>query len=1384
MLDWGNERKFRLVIRQDLTESLFELKKVEYYTQDSTAINEYKKDTVYVQLPETAKKIIDNKLRNDTLENSYPFQSINTSEDTIRISLKGKDSLGYNRETLRINKIPKVYGDPVTAIELPWRLIISPRLPDSRKFKFKWDIPETDIVKAKGKAGKGFKDNDYGRHKLWTATLSITERTDENYKAWVKYEKEKNEENKAASTGSLNDIINQLELMILGSPDYNKKVLKNVDFKNNIDFLPTDKHRNDLVALYIKLKIVARTEKLTLSALGSTIQIHLKNNKIEEALRLGIGVIEWNQIISLGRDEKVEVSTLFLEAEFGHKMAYIIIAERKLKNGVYPLIRKEFIMPLDITKDYTNHITQKIKKVGKEDIQSRFNSPFKKITFLETKPKEIKPGIYKQDKIKNTEVNFEFEAIDWHDNIIKFKKVINALPFGAAVDFNKTNPNVEKIISPEKNEIFLPDTLHNEKNPYLDKTDSIHFFRTDTLENRNNVPKKIDRLDILISQQRDSTNKFPGRIDKFYFAETDEVKAALTGYFEDIFEIYKFRISTILKNTNDKSITQIESILTLLSTPEKIKEELLAKYIFINKDAIEKIKDALKKIKAIVVDSSYTQESIKNFIVSREPSEIDLYLRYKYVKADSEYNKNKAEIDAFLQIIKNPKENIETIIQSNKKTWELLTTLRMDWNSIDLMENWTIYIYAKNIVDPNFNKTPGTNEYLIYNILLTSYPEIIKAIDAIKQINKKIDTAGKEIIANINNRLKILFEIENTINDIPNIILLQKQKIGYALKEKYDKERQKIVDKIESETGQAKKSLSELESEYIIFNGALRQAEKETFDFFHEYAIIPQVKQAKVYVSTLSKLINEDIPISINYPIEYLQNQVRDTEFEVKQNAAMVFAEVQQYSREQINGVMKRVSDQMPGFNVEVPAHYLTYLRNPNPTNIEVLEKLDYGTELIARIRDISKDLIFISTEVKDAVKTIEDLQTIDPKKYFKDLGAKLFGSIPLENILDIGFDMPRITELPDKILYQFTTNKFVEHRAAFVVFKPNVSIDPKNPTKLDLFIDKSLKKTNDIRAFTQLNNFSVGVIIGGTEVLTVIFEQFKITSSPNQPKKTEVSIRDVKLGGPLEFIADLAKKFMAPGNGMRVRPGPRNLQIDYSIALPDIVAPSFNFKNLQLVVGVNIPYDPAALRPISFTFGVNKPEDKFLVSAGIYGGRGHFLLRATPKGIEQIDIAIELGAYASIDLGIGKGEVFLFLGFWFVCGKDENGENLIKAVAYVICSGSATVLGFISIGVSVLISLTYVKRGQQALFYGEAVVTYSVKVAFFKKEFSIHYVKEIAGSDQGNETHSTPTTGFILLDVTAPGGNSHSKEHKEKVSFTDVFENEKALEEYISCFA
>jgi len=110
--------------------------------------------------------------------------------------------------------------------------------------------------------------------------------------------------------------------------------------------------------------------------------------------------------------------------------------------------------------------------------------------------------------------------------------------------------------------------------------------------------------------------------------------------------------------------------------------------------------------------------------------------------------------------------------------------------------------------------------------------------------------------------------------------------------------------------------------------------------------------------------------------------------------------------------------------------------------------------------------------------------------------------------------------------------------------------------------------------------------------------------------------------------------------------------------------------------------------------------------------------------------------------------------------------------------------LGFISIGVSVLISLTYVKRGQQALFYGEAVVTYSVKVAFFKKEFSIHYVKEIAGSDQGNETHSTPTTGFILLDVTAPGGNSHSKEHKEKVSFTDVFENEKALEEYISCFA
>lgn len=1353
LLKWDDETRFRLVVRQDLTESLFELTTVESLNQPDSLIDQHVKiqDQKFILKSlapasrDSLQPIIDSaqkKYAQDLSvyqqahrENRYPFQTVKKDSNYV----------------FNVDLIPKAYGDPVTAIELPWRLIISPRLPDSARFKFKWSIPDTDLGDKKQKTG-------VKKAKMWTTSLSITERDDEDYQNKLKSEKNKSEEDR--SEGSLNDIINRMELMILGSPDY---PAPNGAYN---DILPAGMDRKDLVALYIKLRIVARTEKLTFSAVGATATIHLKNEKIEQAFKLPppigpLALIEWNQIISMGRDQKVEVSTLFLEAEFGHKMAYIRIAERELVEGAYPLILKEYIVPLDITKDYSNHITQ--------GATSRFNAPFKKIKFLETKPKLlVMEGKYDQKGLNQTQTVFEFEAIDWQDNIIHFTKQINALPFGAAV---QKDANGHLLVPIEVAQIIAPDNNVNPPLVALPVVDSIPIYPVSELNTKlsekDSTVIKAGWIDKDLKKQKDLQDSLSTLVTAAGIKSPTVIVDVLHERILEFVEIYKNKIDDLYK-AGEKSFIEIKTLITdELNNKKVIVEALIQKKLISSTSPFSQLLDYWINEKMKVFNS------VETFVdwIKNEKS----YSDFAIIKKGVEDNLRLTKLF----------DNVNTDLSKNKPVAYEIEKLIEDDELKRILNNWKIEFSKKGRDIAELSLIiENADKYSFFVYLRINSPELQNAINTIAAIQKLADADMTKVLDNIRERIQLIYQIEETAKTIPGLILLKKQKIGYAIREKFDDTRDALVATLAEKTGEVKKSLSELESEYIIFKGGLRADENKIFDFFHEYAIIPQLQQAQVYVGALNKLVGQDLPIGIKYASDYYMNQVRDLEFEVNQNAAMVFGEVLEHSREQVKGLIQKLGDKMPGINVEIPAHFLTYARNPRELEADTISMLrkQLGPAAVEHIEEYSKDLIFISDEVKQAVKVMDDLRNADPKKYFKGLEAKLFGSIALEDILDLGFDIPRLTQLPDKIIYQVSTDKFKDFKAAFVVFKPSVKPGP--PTRLELFLSKSLKNLQEFYSFIELNNFNVGVVIGGTDVLTVTVDRFKITSSSNQPKKTDISITDVKLGGPLEFIADLAKKFMAPGNGMRIKPGPKNLLVDYTIVLPNIMAPAFNFRNLQIVIGVNIPYDPSSLKAISFIFGVNKPEDKFLVSAGTYGGRGHFMLRATPKGIEQIDIGIELGAYGIIDLGIGQGEVFLFFGFWFVCGKDDDGENLIKAVAYVICCGSATVLGFITIGVSVLISLTYIKKGQAALFYGEAIVTYSVKIAFFKKEFTIRYHKEITGSSQGNNTTSMQS-GMVLLQAgVLEMGGTGKEESANKNDFTDVFRDPSALEEYLDCFA
>jgi len=83
--------------------------------------------------------------------------------------------------------------------------------------------------------------------------------------------------------------------------------------------LPKREDRADLVTLYIRYKLLARTDKISFTPFGISIYIDFKNN---DTANNGISLIGWKHLISLGRDEEVEVLHLIIDKLFGHKMIH------------------------------------------------------------------------------------------------------------------------------------------------------------------------------------------------------------------------------------------------------------------------------------------------------------------------------------------------------------------------------------------------------------------------------------------------------------------------------------------------------------------------------------------------------------------------------------------------------------------------------------------------------------------------------------------------------------------------------------------------------------------------------------------------------------------------------------------------------------------------------------------------------------------------------------------------------------------------------------------------------------------------------------------------------------------------------------------------------
>ena len=1323
LLNW-NAPWLKLVIRQNLQQSIFKLK--------------YDK---------TDDRYDDAAAEKFNLENHYP----------LGYREGAGPRLTYNRENF-----PKVQSkrgknvndpSPVTAIEAPYKLILCPQLPDQDNYQFKWTFsyPTKDRPASIGCDG----------NELWMATLiaekvGTKKRTQALNRTNPSQDLPLEQENEGDSL---------LRLMMIGNGDNTMAGL-----------LPTDQDKKDLVNLYINYKLTARTPKISLTPLGICTNIEFKNKHFEiTTLNDGISLYEWKQSMSFGRDQKVEVSHVVVESCFGLKMLHICKTKRETFKGASVLVYREYLMPLELEKDYTlydnNENTDRYNNAN-----WKCNTPFKHVAFADTEAKQIMPlanlteFVVPENNLSaapgcdasnvlafwalTTENNFlewPFRVTDWHgkEHICKKKIFVytSKLTVPSKEQDNVQVPPLEFLPQEAIDKIFLED---------MAEADRANVMRSNTTTSIPDLEAKIEgKLRELTTAATTKWEKILRVAEEFDLKKLDYY----TRHLEAILESIESKIRSQARNIEDQAIEEWNVFkLRLLEHEQKVFK--------IIDDVLLKIKLETQKLQTVM--TQLERENLEKEL-NRRRDQIIIVLKERATDM-------LAKLSAELTAIRN---TIETSIVA-----------KLASNTQD------IYVQLQRKYQQYANKIAEFEQYIAQgkSILIGFEQEYREFLE--KLPGRFRDVVKNSIATEINNLRQCLSRIRILENEAKSRIEFARNKIGYAVYY-VEEELEKLKTKLKNEFGEAWESkyneirrvyhdninaaVSKFETEYIILKGNVRKianAEaQKVLDFFNEYACFPQLHTAKVFVQSVNDLVNKDIPVKIKYAEDYIRNQVNDLVLDTKNNVSRVFAEVKADAKQHLKSAIREINKDLGGIvNPDLAADFISYVKDARKqvtdaansvlnevkqaeaeikntvesvTNQaeQVRKELEnevrqaigdaqnefnkYKGEFDEAVRDARNQVMLIGKEAKESFEKYRDFAKTEGQQFFKGLESKILGAIHLKDILGEGFELPKLDRKGNKVYYRFITDKLKPVNLSIFSFDNK----GKNGAKANMVIyfEKPLNNS-DYKSLTSLNNFSVGVF---SNRVIVQFERLQIHSDQNTKNKVSVKISDVRFTQELAFLEALSKNIKIPGTGLSLNISPQEISVDFAYTVPGISGGAFTLTNLKFGVGIIVPLPIGArqsMSPIVARFGVNAPDDKFVVAAGIWGGRGHFVLETTPKYIRRVDAGLDFGGYLGLNLGIAKGEAFLMAGIRYIYFRDDFGDTGFELYATLSCGGSVTVFGFITISVVFLLCLKYQRFQGRTTLWGTASITYSIKIGFFRKSFSLTFSRRLHGSEGASQ--------------------------------------------------
>lgn len=331
------------------------------------------------------------------------------------------------------------------------------------------------------------------------------------------------------------------------------------------------------------------------------------------------------------------------------------------------------------------------------------------------------------------------------------------------------------------------------------------------------------------------------------------------------------------------------------------------------------------------------------------------------------------------------------------------------------------------------------------------------------------------------------------------------------------------------------------------------------------------------------------------------------------------------------------------------------------------------------------------------------------------------------------------------EINYTWSTDKFDDVSLGILKFikgkqaSTTLNVEIKNTLHFNIEKFPPILKSREIYSNTELRNFSINFL----SLLTLEFDKVSFTGGNIVSEKFDVAIKNVRFDGPLNFVQVFQSYLKTLDKGLRLDISAAGATLGYDLMLPDISGGAFNFVNAALSMELRLPFRAGV--PMRFIFGLNSPGNLFLLSAGIFGGRGCFQIGVEPKrGVVMIRLIIEFGGVLYLNIGVAKGIVYLFAGIYINKEYDR-----VELNGYLTCGGALDVLHLITASVTFYMGL----RGNGKYMEGYCTVTVKIKIcALVTISVGLGLYKRIYGStdDSRRSGEESPMLGnsFVRQNV------------------------------------